>query len=65
MCALVLLHIIFPCEGFVTGRAMDVFLASVFLAVARGVAGGGECVGAGISCRVRAWVFLLGSFRGC
>lgn len=66
MRALVLFHVVFTREGFVAGRAEDVFLPRVFLAVAGGVAGGGEGVGAGIAGGVGAGVFLFdcGGFPG-
>lgn len=59
MGTLVLLHIVFPGEGFAAGRAVDVFLARVFLAVTGGVAGGGEGVGALVFLGVRAGIFLF------
>ena len=65
MRALMLFHVVFSREGFVAGGAVDVFLASVFLAVAGGVAGCGECVVAGVAGCVRAGVFFLGRLRGC
>ena len=59
MGALVLLHVVFAGEGFLAGGAEDVFLARVFLAVAGGVAGGGEGVGAVVADGVGAGVFFL------
>ena len=65
MRALMLLHIIFSREGFIAGGAVDVFLASVFLAVTGSVAGCGERAMARVAGRVRAGVFFLGRLRGC
>lgn len=64
MRALVLLHVIFACEGFVAGWTMYVLLASVLLAVARRVAGGGEGVRAGVAHGVRARVLFLNELGG-
>ena len=63
--ALMLLHVVFARKGFVAGGAVDVFLARVFLAVAGGVAGCGECAMARVAGCVRAGVFFLGRLRGC
>ena len=65
MRALMLFHVVFARKGFVAGGAVDVFLASVFLAVAGGVAGRGECAMARVAGCVRAGVFFLGRLRGC
>ena len=59
-----LLHVVLPGEGFVASGAVDVFLASMFLAVAGGMTGGGERVSAREACSVRAWVFLLEGLGG-
>lgn len=59
MGALVLLHVVFACEGFLARGAEDVFLARMFFAVPGGVAGGGECVGAVVADGVGAGVFFL------
>ena len=64
MRALVLLHVVFAREGFIARRAVDVLLTRVLLAVAGGVAGGGEGVVAADSDGVRAGVFLLCDFGG-
>lgn len=60
MCALVLFHVVFAREGFVACGAENVFLPGVFLAMAGGVAGGGEGVGAGVAGCMRAGIFLFG-----
>ena len=62
MGTLVLLHIVFASEGFVTGWAVDILLARVLLAVTRGVAGGGEGVVAVEARGMRARVFLFDCF---
>ena len=59
MSALVLFHVIFSGEGFVAGGAVDVLFARVLFAVAGGVTGGGEGVGAGEACGVRTGIFLF------
>lgn len=62
MGALVLLHVVLARKGFVAGRAEDVLLPGVLLAVARGVAGRREGVRAPVPDRVRARVLLLDRF---
>lgn len=62
--ALVLLHVVFAGEGFVAGRAQDVLLPRVLLAVAGGVARGGEGVATRVPRGVRAGVFFLDRLRG-
>lgn len=54
-----LFHVVFSRESFIASRAKDVFLSGMFFPMARGVAGGGEGVGAGVALGVRARVFFL------
>lgn len=64
MGALVLLHIVFAGEGFMAGGAEDIFLARVFLAMASGVARGGEGIAASVAGSMRARILLLHGFGG-
>ena len=58
--AFVLLHVVFPGESFSARGTIDIFLAGMLFAMARGVAGGCEGVGAFVFFGVRARIFLLG-----
>ncbi len=66
MCALVLFHVVFSGEGFVAGRAEDIFLACMLLAMTGCMAGCGERVGTGEPGGMRAGIFLFcdGGFAG-
>ena len=59
----VLFHVVFTREGFVALRAERVFLTSVFLGVTRGVARGGEKIGASVLFGHRTGVLVF--FRSC
>ncbi len=65
--ALMLFHIVLPREGLAAVWTEDVLFAGVFLAVARGVTGRGEGVGAveALSVRARVLVFLGCRLRRC
>ena len=57
--ALMLFHVIFPCECLLASWAQDVFLARVFFPVPGCVSGCRECVVAVVAYGVRTWVFFL------
>ena len=59
----VLLHVVLAREGLVALRAEGVLLAGVLLGVARGVAGGGEEVGAADLIKKRTWILVLLALR--
>lgn len=59
-----LLHIIFPRKRLIANRTQDGFLARVFFAVSRCVAGGCECCCASVSGGVRAGVFVAAAGGG-
>ncbi len=60
MCSFVLFHVVFASKGLVARGAADVFLASVLFAMAGGVAGCGEGVGAFILFGMWARILLFG-----
>ena len=59
MGTLMLFHIVFSRKGFPARGALDILLARMFLAMASGMAGCGEGVGAVVCLGVRAWIFFV------
>lgn len=67
MCATMLLHVVFACEGLVAFWAEGILLTSVLLCVASSVSGCGEVIAAVVLLgeRTRIAVFLGTSIGRC